>query len=48
MRWPGLIEEYNEFLRVSIQSSLVDVKKLPNDELAVTQQLRELSIDDFT
>ena len=41
MRWRGLIEAYNdEFLPVSIQSSLVDVKKLPNDELAVTQHIK--------
>jgi hypothetical protein len=40
MRWPGLIEAYKEFLPVSIQSSLVDVKKLPNDELAVTQHIK--------
>ncbi|MFB3170704.1 hypothetical protein P5G62_026675 [Neobacillus sp. 179-C4.2 HS] len=40
MRWPGLIEAYKEFLPVSIQSSLVYVKKLPNDELAVTQHIK--------
>jgi hypothetical protein len=40
MRWPGLIEAYKEFLPVSIQSSLVDVKKLPNDEFAVTQHIK--------
>jgi hypothetical protein len=40
MRLPGLIEAYKEFLPVSIQSSLVDVKKLPNDELAVTQHIK--------
>jgi hypothetical protein len=40
MRWPGLIEAYNEFLSVSIQSSLVDVKKLPNDKQAVTQHIK--------
>jgi hypothetical protein len=39
MRWPGLIEAYSEFLP-SIQSNFVDVKKLPNDELAVTQHIK--------
>lgn len=40
MRWPGLIEAHNEFLPVSIQSSLIDGKKLLNDELAVTQHIK--------
>ncbi|MDF2788743.1 MAG: hypothetical protein K0S80_1841 [Neobacillus sp.] len=40
MRWQGLIEAYKEFLPVSIQSSLVDVKELPNEELAVMQHFK--------
>jgi len=48
MRCPGLIETNKEFLAVTretinltaIQSSLLDVKKLPNDELAVKEHIK--------
>lgn len=40
MRLQGLIEAYKEFLPVSIQSSLVDVKELPNNELGVMQHIK--------
>jgi hypothetical protein len=40
MRWPGLIEAYDEFSPASIQSSLVNVKELPNDGLAVMKHIK--------
>lgn len=40
MRLPRVIDSHNKFLPVSIQSSLIDVKKLLNDELAVAQHIK--------